>query len=354
MKLLNEFADARAVELAEENLKLARARLVRAPRLNLARLISDLSHERMYGEDREAIQEMSRTYGIQHPDPQRPFIPFCALRDLNVANSGQGGYLVSSDTRDAIDLLRPWSVTVRAGLTVETGMAGNEAIPKTTSKATPYWLSTETAQLTASQPQLAQTVLTPHTAGAFVAFSRQLSIQTNADRYVRRELLRTVGTAVDQATINGSGVSGQPSGILLAAGVQTQSGTTLNAGALTMKRKSAEANVADDRIAFLSTPAVRELLEGRERAAGSGRFVWDRDTVADRPAFVSTDVPTATMIEGDFSDVFLGIWGAGFVLEVNPYDPTAFKAGGYQARVLVSCDVAVMHPEGFVVASSIT
>jgi hypothetical protein len=48
------------------------------------------------------------------------------------------------------------------------------------------------------------------------------------------------------------------------------------------------------------------------------------------------------------------IWGAGFVVEINPYDPTGFKSGQIQARIIVSCDVAVLQPSGFVVASSIT
>ena len=94
--------------------------------------------------------------------------------------------------------------------------------------------------------------------------------------------------------------------------MQTQPGITLNAGCATLKRKNAEANVTDENIAFLSTPAVRELLEGREKATGGGKFVWDKDLVADRPASVTTDMPTATMICGDFSLVYVGIWGAGY------------------------------------------
>jgi len=121
-----------------------------------------------------------------------------------------------------------------------------------------------------------------------------------------------------------------------------------------MKRKSAEANVIDEQISFLATPVVRELLEGREKATGGGKFVWDKDQVADRQAFVSTDVPTATMLCGDFSLIYLGIWGAGLVLEINPYEQTNFRAGIIQARVLLSCDVAVLHPSSVIVASSIT
>jgi hypothetical protein len=60
------------------------------------------------------------------------------------------------------------------------------------------------------------------------------------------------------------------------------------------------------------------------------------------------------MICGDWSLLYLGIWGQGFVLEINPYDPSGFKAGLIQGRMIVSCDVAVLHPTAFVVASSIT
>ena len=99
---------------------------------------------------------------------------------------------------------------------------------------------------------------------------------------------------------------------------------------------------------------MRALLEGRERVTGSGRFVWEHDEVADRRAYVTTDMPAATMLCGDFSLVVLGIWGQGFQLEVNPYDPTGFKAGTIQGRMIVSCDVACLHPSSFIKSESIT
>ncbi len=320
------------------------------PRLNLARMVLGLANERLDGEDREVLEETARRNGKPF-DQQRPYIEF---RDLVTAVGSAGGYLRPTEVREAVDILRPWSVTARAGMIVESGLVGDVAFPKVTQKSAPVWLSTESSQATSSQPTLAQVAMSPKTVGAVTVFSRQLGKQANAPRIVGRELLHTLGTATDQAVISGSGASGQPLGLLNTTGVQTQSGTTLNAGVSTMKSKSAEANVNDEAISFLSTPAVRELLEGRERATGGGRFVWDKDQVADRQAYVSTDVPTATMICGDWGLIYLGIWGQGFVLEVNPFDPAGFKAGLIQARMLVTCDVAVLHPSAFVVASSIT
>ena len=320
------------------------------PRLSLSRAVMSLAHGKLDGEDREVLEETARRNNLPF-DLQRPYIAF---RDLVAAVGSAGGYLRPTEVREAVDILRPWSVTTKAGMIVESGLVGDVAFPKVTQKTTPAWVPNESAQVTPSQPTLAQVALSPKTVANVVVFSRQLAKQTNASRVVGRELLRTLGTSVDQAVLSGSGASGQPTGLLNTAGVQTQTGTTLNAGVATMKRKSAEANVTDEAISYLSTPAVRELLEGRERATGGGRFVWDKDQVADRAAYVSTDVPTATMICGDWSLIYIGIWGEGFVLEVNPFDPTGFKTGTIQARMLVTCDVAVLHPSAFVVASSIT
>jgi HK97 family phage major capsid protein len=322
----------------------------RGPQWDPARMLNSMATGQLSGEDREYLEESARKAGLTF-DPYRPHLLF---RDLLKVAGAAGGYVTGTEVREPVDVLRPFSVTARTGMLVETGLVGDQVVPKETAKTTAGWLSTETSQVTPSTPTLTQIALTPKMVGDVVQFSRQFAKQTNAARFVARELLRTVGSAIDVAVLNGSGAAGQPLGLLNTAGVQTQSGTTLTSGVTVMKQKSAEANVTDENINFLSTPAVRQLLENRERVSGSGRFVWEHDQVADRAAFVSTDVPTATMICGDWALVYLGIWGEGFVLEVNPYDPTGFKAGLIQGRVLVSCDLAVLHPAGFVAATSIT
>jgi HK97 family phage major capsid protein len=322
----------------------------KVPLLNCDRLFIDLARGNLAGENREALQEAAKRDGVTL-DPVRPYISF---RDLTVAAGPSAGFLKQTTVQESIDLLRPWSVLARAGIQIEFGLVGDQLIPKVTAKTTPNWLPNEGATGTATTPQLSQISMTPKNVIGSLNYSRQFSKQANASQFAARELLRTVGSSIDQAVINGSGVSGQPTGLIGTTGVQTQSGTTLNAGCATMKRKSAEANVTDESISFLSTPAVRELLEGREKATGGGKFTWDKDLVADRAAYVSTDVPTATMICGDFSLIYLGFWGAGITLEINPYEQTNFRAGIIQARVLAICDVAVLHPSAFVVASSIT
>ena len=317
---------------------------------SIARAILSMSAGRLREEAPLEHEYFRRVDG----DPQRIVIPFGEFRDLSKGAAAAGGYLVGVETRDPTDILRPWSVTARAGIEVESGLVGDQAIPKITVKSAPAWLSAENSTVTPSQPTLGQIAAQPKTIGCVINFSRQLAKQANAETFVRRELIRTVATALDQAVMSGTGASGQPLGLLNTTGINSVSGTSLaHSGVANMKRLVADANAPAETNAFLGTPAVRELLEARERATGNG-FVWDSDRVAGRPAFASTDVPATTLICGAWPTVFLGIWGAGFTVEVNPFDVTGFKTGVIQARILLSCDVVIRHPAAFCKAGTIT
>jgi len=72
------------------------------------------------------------------------------------------------------------------------------------------------------------------------------------------------------------------------------------------------ASAEDASIAAVTTPAVRKLLSGRERASCNG-FIWDSGRVARMPGLATPSVPTASMLVGDFSLVVLGLWGPGFI-----------------------------------------
>ena len=121
-----------------------------------------------------------------------------------------------------------------------------------------------------------------------------------------------------------------------------------------MKTSCANANARDEAIAFIATPTVRGLLEGRERGTNGDGFIWDNDRIASRPGYATTDMPAGTMVAGDWSDILLGIWGPGFELSFNPYEQTKFQQGIVQARMVVTLDVAVGHAGAFTVATSIT
>jgi HK97 family phage major capsid protein len=323
----------------------------------LARAIGSMCEGGLSGPERAFFEETARQAG-QTFDPQRVVLPWWALnsRDLTAANAAAGGYLVGTSATSVRDTLAPFSATLGAGMSTVEGLRDTVSVPKTATDPTISWMATEASQASPSTPALASTALVPKTAIGVIQVSRQLWLQADAETYVRRLLTRTAAAIVDQAALNGSGVSGQPLGVLNATGLSTQSGTSLAwSGVLAMKGKAAAKNATESAIAFISTPAVRELLEGRERASGGGQFIWQDGKIAACSAFATTNMPTATMLSGPMSEILFGLWGVGLQIEVNPFDATLFKSGVRQVRVAVTCDVAIVgEAAAFTKSTSIT
>lgn len=318
------------------------------PRVCFAELISNLSRGYTHHPYAAYLEEVAERNKVPY-DPNRPFIEF---KDLTAAVDMP--VISAAEVVDPADMLRPFSVTGQLGIKIETGLVGDTVVPWTSATSPPYWLATEATNVTESQPTLSAKTLKPKTVGVFWEFSRNFAKQANAETFVQRELLGTVGTAVDQVVLAGATANNQPDGLLNASGLQTITGTALTgASANAMLQLSADEDANDDTISYLGTPTVRRILQGREKAAGNG-FVWDNNQVAGRPARVTTDLPVGALVCGPWPMIYLGIWGAGFVLEINPYHSTGFKAGIIQARMIVSCDVAVRSANAFVWAISVT
>jgi HK97 family phage major capsid protein len=341
----------------EDAARARRAGKDRAIPASLARAVEQMSQPGgLSGAEKEWAQETARL-SRNGFDPHRLWIPLSALtRDLNVAQAGAGGYLVDMANLPARDILRPWSVVLQGGVSLVEDLTGTAVVPRTTATTTITWSANETAQATPSNPTIAQAALTPKIAIGVIQASRNFMKQADPEAFIRRELLRTAGTIVDIATLNGSGASGQPLGILNSPNLSTQSGTSLAwAGVLHMKKLAADANAQDGTISFIGTTAVRELLESRERATGGGTFIWQDDRIASCPAFATTVMPSATMLSGPMGEVFFGLWGGGMQVEVNPFDAALFKTGAVQILVIVSCDVAIVCDRAaFTKATSIT
>ena len=332
-------------------------------RASLAKTIAAMAAGQLDGSERSLLEKCAALAGVNF-DAQRVFIPWALLkspadleiRDLTVASAGSAGFLVATSNDAARDVLRGWSVTLNAGITTLDGLIGDLAIPRITTPPTGYALPTEGTPITESQPAMGQTVLVPKVLACYVEFSRLLAKQSNAETVVRMIMLSTLGKFLDAQILNGTGASGELTGLFNIAGLQTQSGTTLaQAGVTAMKKLTAEAGAVDREIAFISTPAVRQLLEIREKATGNAGFVWQGGQVADLPAFASNECPAASMVCGPWPQVVLGQWGPpGLILEINPFDPAGFKAGIIQARMIVTVDAAVLRPSAFIKSTAIT
>ena len=164
----------------------------------------------------------------------------------------------------------------------------------------------------------------------------------SADEVIRQQLLGAIGQAIDLAVLAGTGASGQPTGLSVAAGVNAQSGAVTQGNMLDALATLTTAKAEDDNIKFLTTPAVRRLLQARDIGTATGVMLWRQNQLVDKPGFVSTDVPAGTIFAGDWSKILVAFWGAGIEIVVDPY--TNFKTGAIQIRATVSADVIVTKP----------
>ena len=325
-----------------------------APRFSLTRAINEMANGGLKtGYEREVCSGAAMIAGGTF-DMNRIIVPWPVFhRDLLVSNSG--GYLAPVDNLSPIDALRPFSVVARLPITLLQNLAGSVTIPKTTAHVTSYWLGSENSAVSASEPTIGQIALTPRTEGSLVNISRLLLLQGPAtEPFLRNEVLRSTGTEFDVGVIAGAGAA-EPLGVVNTPGIGTTSGTSLSQAAVCeMLQEVAEANANDEAVSFLTTPAIRKLLQARERATGLD-FIWGSDgRVAGQPAFVSTSVPAATMLCAHWPSIIVGMWGPGLEIQVNPDAPTLFAQGIVQMRCLLTADVTVAHVGAVNLASSIT
>ncbi len=321
------------------------------------------------GFEAECSREIAQRLG-KVPDPKRFYVPLevqhdqriarndLNKRDLTVASAGAGGYLVETQNVGFIELLRNRSVAMRLGAMSLPGLVGNVTIPRQSAAGTAYWLASESTSITESQQTFVQVSLSPKTVGAYTEISRQLLLQSSpaAESIVNRDLSAIVALAVDQAAINGSGASGQPTGIINTAGIGSVTGTSIAyAGILEFQTDVASNNVQPVRGGYATTAAVAALLMQRVKFSSTASPLWEGNVwdgnVAGFPAMSSAQIPSANILFGDWNECVIGEWGV-LEVEVNPY--ANFQAGIIGVRALYSVDVAVRRPFAFSLATSVT
>ena len=285
-------------------------------------------------------------------------------RDLNVTTATAGGNLVATELLGGsfIDALRNAMVIDRMGTRMLTGLVGNIAIPRLSGTGTAYWVAENTAP-TESDQTIAQVTMSPKTVGAFTDISRRLLLQSSIDveAMVQNDLATILGQAIQQAAINGSGASNQPSGILTRVTASVIGGTNgaapTWANIVQLESDVAIANADVGTLGYLTNARVRGKLKTTSKVSGQNGFVWDDgDTPMNgyRTA-VTNAVPSnlvkgtsgstcSAIVFGNFADLVIGMWGS-LDLMVDPY--TGSTAGTVRVVALQDVDVQLRNVVSF-------
>ena len=314
---------------------------------------------RFDGLEYEASEAAKKRYGRNSDGLVIPtdVLNHASKRALNVGTATAGGNTVATDLLGAsfIDLLRNASVLSQTGATYLNGLQGDVAIPRQSGAATAYWL-TEVAAVTDSAQTVDQVTMTPKGLSAQTTFSKQLLAQSSIDieQFVRNDLASVLAIAQDLAAVNGSGSSGQPTGILGISGVgSVTSGGTSAAytDMVNLEKEVAVDNALSGSLSYVTNAKLIAKLKRTEIASNTAKFVYDGGNVNGYPMYMSNQLPAtyssntkSAVIFGNFSDLLIGNWN-GIDVVVDPYT----AAGNRQVKIVTSLwtDVAVRHPQSF-------
>ena len=357
-ELLEEVGSQRALENQEIGLSKKETK-----RFSLIRAIHALSNptDRRAQEAAAFEFECSRAAADQYgKTAQGVMLPAEVLRnwkrDLSAASDPS---IIGEDFRggDFIDVLRNASSVMQAGARMLGGLSGDVKIPKKLTSATATWIATEGGAATESDMTLGQVTLAPKTLGAFTDITRQLMIQSSLDveALVRDDLATSIALAIDKAGLEGTGASGQPTGILNTSGVNSvtafAAANPTFAEVVTLETAVAEDNALMGSLAYILPAAMHGALKTTEKASGTAQFVIEPGgTLNGYRGIVSNQASAGNLYYGNFSDMMVGMFG-GIDIVVDPY--TNSTSGTVRVVALQSVDVAVRHAVSFAIGSAV-
>ena len=274
-------------------------------------------------------------------------------RDLVTTTASAGGFLVGTTVPPFARALNHASWLEVLPVTRVEDAADNFGIPRNLGNISTDWLSTENAAPTERDFVFGQTALAPKTVAVGVERS-QLHLKQGApqEALLMAELGAAVGFAVAAGCANGSGASGQPTGILSRIG-QNVSGTSLSWTNLSDLIRQVEAAGASNLRVLIGTSAAR-ILRNREKFTGAGSIMAGGQ-IDGFPVTVTNSMPADALIVGDFSQVVFASYGPGLEIAVaNNATSSNFAAGITTIRALWSLDVNLLQASGLGRVTGIT
>ncbi len=321
-----------------------------------------MSGERLDGFEAEVEKQFGGSVGTQSRHGPTITVPWGVLagqRDLNIASPTAGGYLVGSSMGPAADVLRPYNVATRAGMSVLSGLRTDIFIPGVLDEVQFGWMLDETSPGPSLTPATGLVQMRPHVACGVITYHGRLvrgMPPGMLDLFVRRRLLQAAGALIDRVVLDGRSNRGtataddmaEPLGLCNITGVQRFSAAGVAANLLSAAVNPSMAAVAnragsDEGSSFVLSPGMRALLlptSPTERGAidSTGRL-------QSKATHCTAGMAAITGAYGEWSNAVLGLWGDGIEIAIDPF--TGFKNDTVTMRCMVAMDVAFNNPAAF-------
>ena len=334
---------------------------------------------------REVSQDIAKN-SVTGGSSRSLFIPYSALNRATYVTSGAttGGNIVATDLRadDFIEALRNNTVMVGLGVQVLSGLVGDVAIPRRSGVASTGYLSSETTAISQAESTFDQISMTPKTLATMSKFSRNMLIQATPgiEQLVRNDLSEGINVGLDLGILNGTGSSGQPTGIMQTSGIGSVAMGT-NGGAITVDAlvdletalMEDNASVNADSISYVTNAKVMGAI--KKLKTSGGEYLVNNNlqalgrgatpiAVNGYPLAMTNQVPSnltkgstsgscSAVVMGDFSQAILGLFGGGVEITVGE-DSDDFAKNLTSVKAVVAFDVAVRHAQSFAAILDVT
>ena len=320
------------------------------------------------GRELEVNQELERINGKR---TQGFFVPDNGWnkRAYVAGTASAGGNLIATDLLDGnfIEALRNRTVVGELGATYLPGLVGNVAIPKRATDNTAYWFAGDNSDsITESTGTISQVTMSPKNVAALTKFSYLMSMQSTPEieQIIRNGFVAIIANAIDEAALNGSGSSNQPTGVLNQTGIGSVAGATNGAAAtldnlIDLKKEVSVDNADMAGCSFVTNSkveaALSKLKDGNS-AYHLSPFGGEigKQQIASRRLEITNAIPSnltkgsgsnlSAILYGNFKDLYIGTFNSLEIL-VDPY--TDFAKGTTAVRAIQSLDIAVAHAQSF-------
>ena len=300
-------------------------------------------------QDLQRNQELKNEHGVIVPTDH-----ILGQRTMTVGNLA-GNVSDISDSAKLIPFVQRQGVYSSIGLTEFAGMSSDVKIPRGTSVATASFLSLDgSTDITEGTPTMDSVAMSPTSLACFTEVSHKLILQSSVDmeNYLRTLMSQSIANKLDLAVIHGSGASNQPTGMLNATGINTETYTSAIAYSdlANALSKLASDSIPLNGLSWVVHPDEYASLQVKDKGTDTGQFLLETannpadinqvGTMLGYPCYVSDHVPTGEVLLARGQHSALGFFG-GLELDVNPYQD--FQKGSIGIRAIQDFDFQVLN-----------
>lgn len=256
----------------------------------------------------KAREEIYYSAGVMNRTKTTP--KGCYLPDLFLRDISNNSAWKKTQTDAKLSEVAKQSVLELLGVQVVTGLTVEITVPKITASANAEWL-VEGTSASGGDPTTGSATLSAKTLYTKLVYSKTLfhTLAEGAEEFVMNDSNAAAENALLLALCEGSGTSGQPTGLENDSAVSNVSGVSFGLATALSIIKTAEAATNKRNFFWLTSPALKETLSKREKISGESNYLCEENKMLGFPVLAIKDLGANKIFFGDFSSVLLGQFG---------------------------------------------